>query len=213
MKSNTNIYWNSLILNYYKTDFENIKVYFQKLIGAVKNENFKVISALEELQKKGIPNNEIAEILDEDEYNVKVFEINTYQLALVFLYTVCEKTLKTDLFVLEGNNKKSKKLYKWDIILELYSDKGIQLRQNSFFKDLNELRLLNNCIKHNGRVNAELSNSNRQKWKENEKIIISENDLLNYSNVAESFFDELTPIIDTYNKSQLFKEDIEFLVD
>lgn len=206
MKNKTTLGFETLILNIYKSDFVDIRNYLQKLTDTVHNENIQVISAAEKLRSKGVPEEEIADILDSDSYNAGIFETNTFNFALVFLYSQCEKTLKTDFCILSNKCKKIKGMFKWNSCLKVYDDLGIKLSKNSHFNSLNELRLFNNCIKHDGRISKELSDLNKTKWIIRDKIKITEAELNGYCSEAEAFFDELTPIIDKKNRENNMEE-------
>ena len=211
MKKKSDLMWDSIILHIYQSDFNNIKIYFDKLEEAIAQENFEVNSTADQLKAKGIPDADIADILDEDGYHADIFERNTYNMALVFLYTECEKTLKYQYKVI--GDKKSKEMFKWESTLSFFKEKGIDIKTNSHFNKINEIRIINNCIKHNGYPNVELCNINSTRWKQSEQIKINKNELDDFYVEARAFFDELVCEIDRVNKNSLFEEEITEVIN
>lgn len=206
MKKKSDLMWDYHILHLYNFDFDNIRMYFDKLISAVDQENFEVTSNAAHLKNKGVPDEDIADILDEDGFNAKVFENNTYNIALIFLYSECEKILKYQYRVI--GDKKTKKMFQWDNILLFFKDKGLDIKTNSHYEKLNEIREINNCIKHNGYPSDVLWNMDKVRWQRSEQIAIKKNELNSYYNEARAFFDELVNEIDKVNKKALLEEEI-----
>lgn len=211
MKKRSDLMWDNHILHMYNFDFDNIRMYFDKLISAVDQENFQVTSSAVHLKNNGVPDEEIADILDDDDYNAKVFENNTYNIAIIFLYSECEKTLKYQYRVI--GDKKTKKMFKWDNILLLFKEKGIDIKTNSHYAKLNEIREINNCIKHNGYPSDVLCNMDNSRWQRSEQIAIQKNELISYYDEARAFFDELVNEIDSVNKKALLAEEITEVIN
>ena len=203
--------WDHQILHIYQSDFDNIRDYFDKLETAIAQESFKVKTRADYLKAKGVPDDEIADILDEDDYLANIFENNTYNMALVFLYTECEKTMKYQYRVI--GDRKTKSMFKWDNILSLFKEKGIDFKTNSHFNKLNEIRIINNCIKHNGYPDVELCKINSTRWKPSEKIKITKSELDTFYDEARNFFDELVIKIENVNKKSLLKEEIKEVIN
>ncbi len=109
MKKKSELEWDSYILHIYQSEFDDIRTYFNKLEEAIAQENFEVRNTADQLKRKGVPEEDIADFLDEDDYFANIFENNTYNMALVFLYTECEKTMKYQYRVI-GDRKTKKSL-------------------------------------------------------------------------------------------------------
>ena len=163
MKSKINLGLDNFILSYYKTEFDCIKSYFQKLSDSVQSEKDRLQSLADYLKSKGADDDYIADSLDDDSFTVNFFETNTYNFAIVFLYSECEKLLKQDYRILTYKN--AKKMFKFDILKDLYKEEEIDISSFANFSKINELRLLNNSIKHDGYPSDELYKINPVRWK------------------------------------------------
>lgn len=75
-----------------------------------------------------------------------------------------------------------------------YKRHRIYLKNLTDFKIFNELRLVNNCIKHNGVVVAKLSKIN-SKWEKGKEINISKKQIIDYLNGCIKFFNALMTMI------------------
>lgn len=75
---------------------------------------------------------------------------------------------------------------------------SIENLKEYFEEKYNELRLLNNCVKHRGFVDNKLVKCNN-KWKQGEKIILEEDDIKEYFNNLVVFISE---ILSKISKSQ-----------
>lgn len=63
-----------------------------------------------------------------------------------------------------------------EIVNQLKYDKVCNLNQLNGYLSINELRLINNCIKHNdSKVDKKLAKYNHQGWNEKEKIVENKN--------------------------------------
>ena len=211
MKSRIDLGIDSFLLNYYKIEFQYIESYFAKLFEAVKSEKDNLQSLANSLKARGASEDYIADTLDEDSFNVNFFEINTYNFAILFLYYECEKLLKQDYGIL--TSKATKNLFKFDETKRLYKEEGISISSFSNYPRFNELRVLNNCIKHNCYPNDELCNIDSSRWLKDKKIELTYSEIQVFCKCARNFFDELVPLIETINNGRIVKDDIDLLVN
>lgn len=209
MKTRIDIGLDRILLDYYKTEFECIKSYFEKLFTAVESEKEELKSLADFLESNGASEDYIADSLDEDGFNMTFFERNVYNFAVVFLYSECENLLKQDYGIL--THKIDKNFFKFDIAKKLYSTEGIALESISQFSKVNELRILNNCIKHDGYPNDELCRINSMRWEKNKKIELTYEEIIELLGSTETFFDELIPQIESKNEEKLTKENIDLI--
>lgn len=209
MKSKLDLGLDNMLLDYYSIQFDCIKSYFDILNKSVNNENTRILSLADYLRGKGATEEYIVETLDEDSFNYDFFESNVYNYAIVFLFSECEKLIKQDYGILSW--KSSKTLFKFDNVKKMFKEEGINITSFLHYQEFNEIRILNNCIKHDGYPNTELCKVNSTRWKEDEKIELTYSELQNYLTVAKSFFDELIPTIKLKEKEKLLKEDVDLI--
>lgn len=209
MKTKLNLGLDSTLLDYYTTEFDCIKSYFENLNKSVSNENNRILSLADYLRSNGATEDYIAETLDEDSFNYDYFESNVYNYAIVFLFSVCEKLIKQDYGILTW--KSSKSLFKFENVKKMFREEGIDITSFSYYQKFDEIRILNNCIKHDGYPNTELCKYNPTRWKDNEKIELTYSELQNYLTAAKSFFDELIPMIKSKENEKLLKEDVDLI--
>jgi hypothetical protein len=85
-------------------------------------------------------------------------------LLIVGLYRVCELNINKVLSWRYSNQKELKQLSQWDNLKKRLLRDGIDIEKISGYCEVNELRLLNNTIKHEGKVSSNLSSS-YSNWK------------------------------------------------
>lgn len=209
MKSEIDLGIDTFLLSYYENEFDCIENYFEALNGAVNSEKERINSLAEYLKSKGASDDYVADSLDDDSFNLSFFEDNTYNFAIVFLFSECEKLLKQDYGILSG--KSSKAFFKFENAKKAFDEEGIDLKTLPNYSKLNEIRSLNNCIKHNGYVNEELYNLNKRRWLLNTKIKVQYSEIQQFLKDVRSFFDSLVPLIDSKNREKITKEDIIFI--
>jgi hypothetical protein len=118
-------------------------------------------------------------------------------LCVVGLYIDVELFLKMILKYHFKIDKNEVDGYGYTEIRKRYGSKNIKIKLSSLnsFKKFNELRLLNNSIKHNGCVSKALENKYSAKWKFGEKIKISKDDIEEFaqklSDFKHSLFDKI----------------------
>jgi hypothetical protein len=70
-----------------------------------------------------------------------------------------------------------KRFYKWDILIAFLNSRMINVTELENYMEVNELRLINNCIKHSGVITNEI-----------QKIFeFNQSDLLSYSNLGNFY--------------------------
>lgn len=82
-----------------------------------------------------------------------------YELAIIALYKKVEITTKKAIKILYPDIEQ-KDLYKIDFLKEQLKNKEMDIATFTNYKAMNELRLLNNCIKHSGLVDKKLAKYN-----------------------------------------------------
>lgn len=128
----------------------------------------------------------------------------TYELTIIALYKKVEITTKKAIKILYPNIEQ-KNLYRIDFLKQQLKNHGIDIVTFTNYKAMNELRLLNNCIKHSGLVNNELAEYNG--WIEGkslnyiEKTEKPDGDVdIRKLNDIQSAYERLNPLCQNYLK-------------
>ena len=102
-----------------------------------------------------------------DEYaEVEGTKLLFYKLCIIALYMDIEMCLKEVAVYLFNAEKKT--MYRFDDIKRSFEMKGITIAGIVDYNIINELRELNNCIKHNGYVSEKLATINKSWVKDTE---------------------------------------------
>lgn len=164
-----------------EVSYNNLRDFIKKIFEIIKNEKT-------ELNKILI--NEYKQLKQFDFDDSKICEFNflsetIYNYLAVIIYSFTEKSFR-EILLKDSNDKfQIKKLIKY--FKEIYS---LDIEALSNYQKFDELRLINNCIKHSGFVNNELSKCNN-KWKQGEEIILTEDDIKDYFNNIVDFISEI----------------------
>jgi hypothetical protein len=120
-----------------------------------------------EEQAEGLPER-AQEFLADDLYELETISDLADQLAIVALYRVVELYTGKIVIAAFGEEGRSKA---WNVrmLSRFLSDKGIDLADIPHFRAVDELRLLNNSVKHAGHVNAQLANA-YPRWRKGQKL-------------------------------------------
>ena len=94
-------------------------------------------------------------LIDQNEHLKDVLDL-MYELAIIALYKKVEITTKKAIRIC-FHDIEQKKLYRIDFLKKQLKDKGIDIEAFTNYKAMNELRLINNCIKHSGWVDDKLA--------------------------------------------------------
>ncbi len=121
----------------------------------------------------------------------------------VFLYGNAELKFKKILISLLCLNPKisKRKLYRFNIAdfkSELKNRLSIDITILSGYDELNELRLIKNCLQHDGIVNDELEKANSERWKKGNEVDTKIADLERFFREHKKFFEELKKQIDAH---------------
>ncbi len=169
-----------------EVSYNNLRDFIKKIFEIIKNEKT-------ELNKILI--NEYKQLKQFDFDDSKICEFNflsetIYNYLAVIIYSFTEKSFRKLLLKdnLSINNLK-------EYFEEKYS---LDLTTLLNYQKYNELRLLNNCVKHSGFVDNKLAKCNN-KWKQGEEIILEEDDIKEYFNNLVDFISE---ILSKISKSQ-----------
>lgn len=112
------------------------------------------------------------------------------QLVIVALYRLVELKTKSILHVFIKDTNKVYKSYRWDKLEKtIKNDFGFDLSNVSFFENIDELRLLNNSIKHKGTVIKDLEKYNG--WTEGDEIKDLHHKINKFGKVIPKYFSDL----------------------
>lgn len=172
--------------------YNNLQNFLTKIFELVHDEK----NNLKEIMDK---EKSLSENFDFDDSKLCEFNFlseNIYNCLAVFLYSFSEKALKKLLCI-----DMDKNLNINDIKKKFNLTHNFPITTLENFEYFDELRLINNCIKHSGIVNKQLAKSNKnKKWKLGETIILTENDIKVYfNNLADFITDMLSKITDKGN--------------
>lgn len=169
-----------------------LKTYIEKITEAVSDDTDKISRCEEELIKNGCPKDEVDDYLDEQKYRNRVFAEVTRNLLVVLIYSEIEKELK-QILALSIQKKDMLKAHKLEDLEKLFKEHlEINLAEITDFSKVDEIRLVNNCVKHDGRVSKRLANINSY-WKEKkrEEIKVTSEKLEKFIEGKENFFKDL----------------------
>ena len=151
--------------------------YIDKLLEQVDNQNHSDSKKLKKSLDKAKPKN----FISDNDYNsyvdsliddfdiLKEVNLLSSQLAIVALYRIVEIRTKSILKRHLNNSKDINSVFQFKNLIKLLKKEfGIELKNVNGFSTIDELRCLNNSIKHQGVVSIELSKFHG--WKLNEKI-------------------------------------------
>lgn len=134
-------------------------------------EEQKLEKKYKELQKSAVLSDDYKLHIEEniiDEANgLNEVEELAYELAIIALYKKIEITTKKILKITYPEIDR-KKLYKFQELKKTLKDKEIDIENLNYYLAMDELRCLNNSIKHSGEVSNELAKY--AGWNENERI-------------------------------------------
>lgn len=113
--------------------------------------------ALEELARQTPEDDEYTDRLTDEWYELENTLALAEQWPIVALYRVTEATTLSILSHTPFASKVPKSIYRFDALRRVLKDHQVALDRVPHFAAANELRLLNNAIKHSGKVTAELA--------------------------------------------------------
>ena len=176
---NKNLF-NFLLKAHQISTYENFDLFKGKVISLSNELSGKLEKEYEKCSSKnneGFFNTNLEDLLAErDSYKSEL-----YKSLIILFYSESEIRLKEILKLHCSILEKSKgrrqfsmiNSLKYKGILNRFQKKlSLNLTNFSGEKELNEIRLLNNCVKHSGKVSKELSNTNQMKWKQNGEPIV-----------------------------------------
>ena len=161
--------------------YNNLCSFIIKIFEIIKNEKI-------ELNKTLVDKCNFHNQFDFDDSKICEFNFlseTIYNYLAVIIYSFTEKSFRKILLKDSNDKFQIKKLIKY--FKEIYS---LDIEALSNYQKFDELRLINNCIKHCGIVNKDLSNCNN-KWKQGEEIILKENEIRDYFNNIVDFISDI----------------------
>lgn len=81
-----------------------------------------------------------------------------FEIKIIYSYKHLEINLK-QLIGLAYPNEKTGKFYKWENLIQFFASKNIEVSKIKEYKGINQLRIVNNAIKHSGRISDQSINS------------------------------------------------------
>lgn len=171
---------NKMSLNTFMFDKENnLDFSIDKTIAISKKEMSKIDSELKELHKSPEHYKKIQERYEQSGSSLIEHEHHLLQdihylsselqalleVKIIYAFKHLEINLK-NLIASAFNDLSAKKLYNWNDFVNYLSLKNIMLNQINYYKEVNHLRIVNNELKHSGRIrNTEINNIEEFKGK------------------------------------------------
>ncbi|WP_273818154.1 hypothetical protein [Providencia rettgeri] len=113
------------------------------------------------------------EFISDELYSAHKAKMLSTELAIIGLYKTLEIQIKTAASISKLFSKSQiEELSNHLSLIEIFNEKDINIKSIDFYHKFNELRLINNCIKHEGKVNTKLEAINPSKWIKGSQIII-----------------------------------------
>lgn len=81
-----------------------------------------------------------------------------FEIKIIYAYKHLEINLK-QLIGLAYPDEKTGKFYKWDNLIQFFTSKKVEVSKIKEYKRVNQLRIVNNAIKHSGRISDQSINS------------------------------------------------------
>lgn len=145
----------------------------------------KLFDLIKESYKTEISNDQL---YYNDEYSIEEYNSYLCEIYIIALYKKTEINLKSIAVLIWSADKE--KLFLFNQLKSVYKKNGIDLESIRSFNKLDELRLINNCIKHSGFIDEKL-HQNNSKWKEKKKIKISEKEIQRLEKHLSIFYKDL----------------------
>jgi hypothetical protein len=154
--------------------------------------NERIVSSFED-EKKYLED-QLKKNSNEDDYGELIGleddMIEIYNVFCVVLWSCVEPYLKQIGRVLDAEWKDS---YRWEEINDCYKDHGVELSKLPRFAEINIIRLINNCVKHNnGFVTKHLHGADGKRFKreiegKKQRVTLEHEEILAYFSSAEEF--------------------------
>ncbi len=189
------------ILNNLKVDVEELERFYTNSISRLDNDYEEVVKITQHiivhsggsLEPLSLEQVEKLQELNKNFGVYKRSKSNRSHLLIVGLYMMIEKSIKELIGGIKGiTNNQLKNLHRLDGMKELLNEKfEISVEEIKNFKYFNELRVLNNCIKHSGIVDSELTEINPVSWNQDQEIGNVYDDFKRLSTQSIEFCQEL----------------------
>lgn len=191
---------NALDVLYKNAECFRLKYFKKELNNRVTTFKKKLYKRINEFER-----DELKHIKDDFEMGTNESLIILSNFIIVATYSYYEKGLKK---IMQHSNTKESKMFEDDEIencynfknfKKLFKDKGIieNIKKLDDYVKVNELKCLNNVIKHKGIVDPKLKNAN-PKWKMNSNINNTYEDFLRLKDSVSDFLTEI--ISNIYDK-------------
>ena len=113
----------------------------------------------------------------------------TSELAIVALYKKLEIDTKRAIKIVFPEQS-DRDLFKWETLKNFLRGQGIDIENFSKYSEVDELRIINNCIKHSGIVDGNLSKFGE--WKKGEHVTSLDRHFHRLALAAERYMADLT---------------------
>jgi hypothetical protein len=179
--------YKKIYVEYIKSIELDIEI-FIKLFSNGYNKNIENINKKVNKMKQKYINNrniDVDDIFSSDYEEILITPKYFFNICCVILYSELEKKLKGILEnIFESNTKNC---YKYKEMQKIFCNNGINITEIEDYEYINEIRELNNCIKHDGYVSIDLENISNKRYKYEDEIDLSEQIIINYSNNIKKF--------------------------
>jgi hypothetical protein len=161
---------------------------FSKIYNAkfIEKSDKKVREIIGDISLDSDEKNQRIDFLVEDVSMMNDIRIIGEELAIIGLYKTIEIAIKKSMKITGKFSKKQlEELHKIEKFIEHFKSINVEVKSIEGFNSFNELRLINNCLKHSGFVSKALMDFNPSLWRKGEKI----------DNSAETFSRLLYPSV------------------
>jgi len=173
-----------------------IKLFFDGYDIGIK----KIESKVKKLKQsyENDPEIDIDDMVSGDYEEITVTPKYFLNICCVILYSDLEKKLKGILENIFEIDLKKNEYYKFFNMQKVFISKNVDLTKLNDYDYINELRELNNCIKHDGYVSDTLEKLSKNKYRIGQEIDISKEIIVSYSKNINNFLNDLYKEVKTF---------------
>jgi len=192
MKIGSGLSYARLIESLARMEIEKVELFIENSKAQFQKKNIEIDQAFSSISRSQFLSdfdfNSYVDTFADEAYMLKEVLNLSEQLAVVALYRIVEIRTTTALSMFGNKAKQKKRIFKSNEITNvLKSDFGIKMSLLKHYNVIDELRLINNTIKHSGEVSKQLY---KYGWNQNDKLEISSTKLENFINkIPEYIYD------------------------
>lgn len=176
------------------TKFDEYRIFKEYVTKAYRAQLAAIKDKIAQMEKRNKDKEDIVDAVDGEFWENESFGSYSTEMMVIANYRMCEMHLKSAIKYLYSSDLK--KYYKWENIKECFMSNGIDLQLLQDYSVINELRCLNNCLKHSGYVDKNLLEANSI-WVKNTKIENLDKHIERFDQATERFFRNLLEKIRT----------------